>query len=203
VTPERARSEAPRRTVSLILGSSLAAVWFAFVFFAALPAGLIFALGIDPVPPPGANRWLGGALLIACHALLVHQIRVFIVDGGGTHAPLDPPRRLVQHGLYGRIRNPMYWTYVGIVLGEALLYRSLALAAYAVAFWALAHGYVVTVEERSLRRRFGVEYADYAARVRRWLPQLRPGDDGSSPRRTLPVDVRASASTTRNSRGTL
>jgi protein-S-isoprenylcysteine O-methyltransferase Ste14 len=199
----RTESASSRRTVALVLRSSLAAAWFAFVFFVAFPAGVIFVFGIDWVPPAGANRWLGAAVLIACHLLLVHQVRVFIVDGAGTHAPVDPPRRLVKHGVYARVRNPMYWSYVGIVLGEALLYRSLALAGYALAFWALAHCYVVAVEERSLQRRFGAEYTAYAARVRRWLPQMGVGDDSSSPRRSLPVEVRASASTTRNSRGTL
>jgi protein-S-isoprenylcysteine O-methyltransferase Ste14 len=199
----RSETASPRRAIPLILRSLLAAAWFAFVFFVAFPAGVIAVFGIDWVPPAGANRWLGGAVLVACHALLVTQVRVFIVDGAGTHAPLDPPRRLVKHGVYARIRNPMYWIYVGIILGEALLYRSLALAGYALAFWALAHAYVVAVEERSLKRRFGAEYEAYAARVGRWLPQMGVGDDSSSPRRSLPVEVRASASTTRNSRGTL
>jgi protein-S-isoprenylcysteine O-methyltransferase Ste14 len=92
--------------------------------------------------------------------------------GRGTQAPLDPPQELVLGGPYRWIRNPMYLLYAGIVLGEAILYRSPALLAYAGAFWLLMHVYVVGVEEKALERRFGAAYTSYCRHAGRWLPRL-------------------------------
>jgi len=96
-----------------------------------------------------------------------------MVDGGGTHAPFHPPCRLLHDRAYERVRNPMYLNYVTITLAEALAYRSPALLLYALIFWGLLHFYVVAIEEPSLHRRFGNEYATYAASVPRWMPHLR------------------------------
>jgi protein-S-isoprenylcysteine O-methyltransferase Ste14 len=60
-----------------------------------------------------------------------------------------------------------------IVLGEALLARSHALAVY-WAFWFLcANLFVLGYEEPWLRRRFGDPYEEYSRRVGRWVPRLR------------------------------
>jgi len=66
----------------------------------------------------------------------------------------------------------MYLLYTGILLGEAILYRSPALLAYAGAFWLMTHIYVVGVEEKALKRKFGAAYADYCRRAERWLPRI-------------------------------
>ena len=160
-----------RSSAALTLGSVLAALWFSAMFFVMFPAGVLWWSGASLWPPPGANRWVGGAILIGAHLLLVGPIRAFIVEGRGTQMPLAPPGSLVVSGLFTRVRNPIYSIYLGIVVGEAVLYRSLALAAYAGVFFAIEHAYVVGFEERELRRRFGADYEAYCRRVGRWLPR--------------------------------
>jgi protein-S-isoprenylcysteine O-methyltransferase Ste14 len=155
----------------LAAGSLIALLWFSLMFFLLFPALVLWGSGASFWPPPGANRWIGGAILVAAHALLLGPVRAFIVEGRGTQAPIAPPGLLVRSGLYTRVRNPMYLNYVVIVLGEAVLYRSLPLAAYACVFFAIEHAYVVGFEEKELRRRFGAEYDAYCARVGRWLPR--------------------------------
>jgi len=86
--------------------------------------------------------------------------------------PLQPPLQIVSQGLYARVRNPMYATYVAIAWGEAILYRCWILLAYAVGFALLVHGYVVLVEEPKLRARFGAAYERYCEASGRWLPRL-------------------------------
>lgn len=83
--------------------------------------------------------------------------------------PHKPAARVVDRGLYAYTRNPMY-------LGLSLLYAGLSLVL--ATWWTLAllpvvlltlTTQVIAREERYLRRAFPVEYADYCARVRRWL----------------------------------
>ena len=66
---------------------------------------------------------LGVALLAAC-------IFEFTRSGRGTLSPVDPPRHLVVRGLYRYLRNPMYVSVTMIILGEALVAHSVALAIY-------------------------------------------------------------------------
>lgn len=62
----------------------------------------------------------------------------FALRGGGTPAPIDPPKRLVAEGPYRIVRNPMYWSVATIMVGEALAFRSLTLAEISGAFFACA-----------------------------------------------------------------
>jgi protein-S-isoprenylcysteine O-methyltransferase Ste14 len=111
-----------------------------------------------------------GAVPIACGALIYIRCAYdFIFAGRGTPAPYDPPRFLVERGLYRYTRNPMYVGVVGAVAGEALVFHSAGLAVYAVLLLPGFHLRVVFYEERVLRRAFGAPYEEYCRRVPRWL----------------------------------
>ncbi len=97
----------------------------------------------------------------------------FALRGKGTPAPIDPPKTLVVEGPYRVVRNPMYWAVACVMMGEALAFRSLALAELAIAFFAGTILFVLLYEEPTLRRKFGAEYEAYCRRVPRWLPRFR------------------------------
>ena len=73
---------------------------------------------------------LFGLLLMASGAALyfVTAFWGFALRGGGTPAPIDPPKKLVVEGPYRVVRNPMYWAVASVVMGEALAFRSVTLA---------------------------------------------------------------------------
>ena len=98
----------------------------------------------------------------------------FMTVGGGTPAPIDPPRRLVVRGLYGFVRNPMYLGVGAAFLGEVAFTTALWLAAYAAVVFVIWHPFVVYYEEPRLTQLFGDEYRPYCARVPRWLPRITP-----------------------------
>lgn len=119
---------------------------------------------------------LFGLLLIMVGAVLLGACIVqFATRGRGTLSPVDPPKELVVLGLYRYVRNPMYVSVSTIVLGEALLARSLALLFYWAIFFTAANLFVLLYEEPALRRHFGESYERYTRQVGRWLPLLRAG----------------------------
>ena len=86
-----------------------------------------------------------------------------------TIVPHHPVATLVTTGVYGVSRNPMY-TGLGIAYGGAALLANSWWPLLALPFALLAvRRIVVDPEERYLADRFGHTYADYRARVRRWL----------------------------------
>jgi protein-S-isoprenylcysteine O-methyltransferase Ste14 len=93
----------------------------------------------------------------------------FVRRGLGTAAPYAPTHRLIAHGLYRWTRNPIYVSAVIAIAGEAILFRSGAVLAYAAAIWGGLTIFVRGVEEPSLRQRFGSEYDRYCRQVPRWI----------------------------------
>jgi protein-S-isoprenylcysteine O-methyltransferase Ste14 len=149
-----------------------AALFIGF-FLVFVPAGLLARAGID-APRDGALLAVGAALAAAGGALAVWCVVTFALAGKGTPAPFDPPRRLVARGPYRFLRNPMYLGADAALLGAALVYRSLALAAYAAGFLLVVHLFVLWYEEPTLRAAFGEDYDAYCRDVHRWFPRWRP-----------------------------
>lgn len=156
-------------------------VWVRAVLFIALVPGTVvgwlpwYVAGrrrLDTIPMSGTRV---GALVIALAGwmVLLWCARDFAHQGGGTPAPYDPPRRLVTAGLYRFVRNPMYVAVVSSILAQAVWYGSRAVVWYGLGMGLLFHLRVVLVEEPTLARAFGDEFAAYRARVPRWLPRVR------------------------------
>jgi len=88
-----------------------------------------------------------------------------------TINPMKPQRTssLVASGIYRHTRNPMYvGTLFFLVAWAVYLAQPLALLG-PVAFVLYIGRFQIAPEERILSVRFGDEFADYKARVRRWL----------------------------------
>jgi protein-S-isoprenylcysteine O-methyltransferase Ste14 len=128
--------------------------------------------GCTGAPPLGALRYAGLLPLAVGVCIELWCAWDFATKGRGTPAPFDPPKELVVRGLYRRVRNPMYVGVLCILLGEALLFASLTLAAYAVLVFILFNLFVLLYEEPTLRRKFGADYERYSASVPRWLPHM-------------------------------
>ena len=159
------------RTVSAIAGSA--------AFFVAAP-GVVAGL----VPWLLTDRWglpwsslpgfvpVGGLLVVAAIAALLHAFACFALEGLGTPAPVAPTERLVIGGIYRHVRNPMYVAVLSIIFGQALLFSSWTLAAYAVIGAIAMVSFVRVYEEPTLARRYGAQYETYRQNVPGWLPRL-------------------------------
>jgi protein-S-isoprenylcysteine O-methyltransferase Ste14 len=121
-----------------------------------------------------ATRAAGAVLIAIGLAGLIDSFARFAMQGLGTPAPVAPPKKLVATGLYRYVRNPMYVTALGVVLGQALLFGDARLFAYGALFWFATHIFAVLYEELRLERTFGAEYRNYRANVPRWIPRLTP-----------------------------
>jgi protein-S-isoprenylcysteine O-methyltransferase Ste14 len=114
----------------------------------------------------------GAAPVIALGIVLyVWCVANFATVGDGTPGLWDAPRRVVATGPYRWVRNPIYISALLIVLGEAWLFLSPRLLAYAGAMALFFHLFVTGYEEPALRRRFGAPYLDYRRAVPRWIPR--------------------------------
>jgi protein-S-isoprenylcysteine O-methyltransferase Ste14 len=90
---------------------------------------------------------------------------------GGSLTPFPKPRdrsRLVQHGVYGVVRHPLYCSVLLASLGWALVRASLPALSLAVVLGVFLNA-KADHEEAWLRQRYP-GYGAYAERVRKLLP---------------------------------
>ncbi|GGC68862.1 hypothetical protein IEU95_02385 [Hoyosella rhizosphaerae] len=93
---------------------------------------------------------------------------------GGTPFPWDPPQRLVTHGPYAYVANPMQLSTVLILLLMAAILREPILIAVAIGVIAFSWSIARIDEHADLRKRFGTVWDEYRNTVRDWLPRWRP-----------------------------
>lgn len=110
----------------------------------------------------GAIAFLIGAWLIATAAVNFSRI-------GEDPNPMVTTNALTFDGPYRFSRNPMYLGMALILGGFALLGNALwPLLALIPVIW-IIRTEVIAKEERYLEAKFGSEYRDFKARVRRWI----------------------------------
>ncbi|MPZ19429.1 MAG: hypothetical protein GEV06_16155 [Luteitalea sp.] len=123
------------RAVTYMAGFVLAFTWLA-LSAPDLDAPSDTMLPASVMPVGAALMLTGGLLALACAAC-------FVVRGGGTPAPFDPPRALVIVGPYRYVRNPMYVGGLLTWLGLGLLWRSWSVLAVTAVLAIIVHLFVV------------------------------------------------------------
>jgi protein-S-isoprenylcysteine O-methyltransferase Ste14 len=123
-------------------------------------------LGLGPFRYLGlAGIALGVLLYLAC-------ARQFAVAGRGTPAPYDPPKRLVVHGPYRIVRNPMYTAVLAAGFGTGIWFESPGVLSFFAIMMLVFAAVVLVYEEPSLRAKFSDEYDRYCTEVPRFLPRF-------------------------------
>ena len=131
-----------------------------------------FAIGVSFLE---MLRRIAGMILLGIGVFLfASSLRRFATEGKGTLAPWDPPRRLVLHGPYRYVRNPMISGVIFVLFGEALVLLSKPHLEWALIFLVANFIYIPILEEPQLKRRFGGDYVEYCRNVPRLIPRLRP-----------------------------
>lgn len=133
----------------------------------------------DLLPYRPAFQVIGAALVLASIVVLGLAVTRFVIEGVGTPAPMAPPTRLVRHGIYARVRNPMYIANAGALTGQFLILGRPVLLVYLAVLLTVSVIVVRKFEEPALRRQFGAQYDQYRASVPSWQPRLRASTRGS------------------------
>ena len=141
-----------------------------FVLSALIAAGF-FARWLWPWPfLPGGWLRIAAGLIVMAGGLAVALAAERAFKAARTHVrPDKPTTAIVSTGVFGYSRNPMY-------LGMAFLLGGLGIAANALWFWlavpilmAALLKQAIWPEEAYLEHKFGQDYLNYKAKVRRWI----------------------------------
>ncbi len=117
---------------------------------------------------------VGTTLIIFGEFIRLNGVRY---AGGATRTRKVGAPALCTDGPYAYVRNPLYLgnivIYVGIVLfaGGEKVYPLLGLT---TAFFVFQYGLIISLEEETLRGKFGEPYSLYVKSVPRLLPRFSP-----------------------------
>ncbi|MCC6889686.1 MAG: isoprenylcysteine carboxylmethyltransferase family protein [Hyphomicrobiales bacterium] len=126
----------------------------------------LIALIAPPPRPPWAHDLTETLAVICLVICLVGRGWCSIYIAGRKDA------ELVTSGPYSMTRNPLYvFSFIGVV-GIGLITEVMSVLAAAVAVFVTYYGVVVRREEKYLAALHGAAYADYRARVPRWIPDV-------------------------------
>jgi len=88
---------------------------------------------------------------------------------GTTVKPYQESSNLVTNGVFQISRNPMYLGMVLILIGIAVLLRTLSPLLVVCPFAILIDQIYIRAEEQMLMEKFGTKWQAYKAKTRRWL----------------------------------
>jgi len=139
------------------------------VVLASLLSGAVLTVAWSlPFFPLELCRPVGGLLVAMAAALFSSSIRQF--RAARTPVPGNKPTTaIVRRGPYRVSRNPIYLAFFALHVGLAIWVNSLWLVVTLIVTVAVIAAVVIPREERYLTGRFGAEYLEYKASVRRWL----------------------------------
>ena len=159
-----AKSRRGRLEIALLtlawLGFFIPLLWIAtpWLAFADYP--------LRPVP------FAAGLLCLAAGLWLFHRSHADLGTNWSVTLEVREAHQLVTHGIYRRIRHPMYMALFLYSIGQAL----------ALPNWVAGPSYLLTFgllfalrlgpEERMMRDEFGADYDAYAARTSRLVPGI-------------------------------
>jgi protein-S-isoprenylcysteine O-methyltransferase Ste14 len=152
-----------------IVATSLGALFAGALLLGALHAGLgPEAVGVWPVP-----SWLmsAGAVAAAMGTAVMSLAQVQMRDSWRIGIDRRSETALVTHGLYGRIRNPIF-SGLFLALAGAVVLAPSAWSIMGALLIVQTIVIQVRAEERHLLARHGEAYARYASGVGRFVPGL-------------------------------
>jgi protein-S-isoprenylcysteine O-methyltransferase Ste14 len=144
-----------------------------FPFPPLLPlAGLLGGLLADWFLPGIPGRWitsLAGLALAGLGVWVSAKAIAAMTKAGASPLPNSPELYLATEGVFAVSRNPIYLSFLIILAGVGLTFRSAGVLIAVPVVAILLYLLVIRSEEDYLAERFGAEYEAYRARVRRWI----------------------------------
>jgi protein-S-isoprenylcysteine O-methyltransferase Ste14 len=135
---------------------------------------LPLALGTHPralLGDPRVDLALGALVVFAGQGLRALVIGLAYIQRGGKNKQIYA-KSLVQGGIFAHSRNPLYVGNLLIIAGLVLMHAGPWMLLAALPFFLFVYIAIVAAEECFLSGEFGAEYAEYCARVPRFLPRL-------------------------------
>lgn len=144
--------------------------WSAVIFILGAPGGVAihFVSPVHLLPAGWVGLAVGVPIIVVGVLLWTWTLRTQLQARTATYVG-DPTTTLITYGPFRFSRNPMYLSYGILLVGIALAVNTAWVLAVVPVLLLVGTVDLMLTEERYLQQKFGEEYSQYRARVRRWL----------------------------------
>ncbi|HLP57504.1 MAG TPA: methyltransferase [Candidatus Deferrimicrobium sp.] len=101
----------------------------------------------------------------------------FIIAGmffrGWAAGYINKDKELATHGPYALTRNPLYFGNFILGIGIAIAGNNISSYAIFIVFYALFFPFLMTIEHKRLKKKFGKKYEDWAKGSNSFFPKLK------------------------------
>jgi len=113
-----------------------------------------------------------GLVILICGSVFFAYVLLYLRSGffGETEPKLDS---LITKGPYRFCRHPQYLSFITMIFGFDLMFRSLVGILFTLTLSIPSVVYRARVEDKLLRSRFGKEWENYASRVGFLFPKFK------------------------------
>ena len=151
-------------------------IFFKFRSYTPIPIALAIIYNSQPILP---FNILGILLMVIGEIIRINAVRYV---GGATRTRNVGAPSLCTSGPYSHTRNPLYWGNIIIYAGVAFLGGGQwmwHLVSIIIIFFIVQYYFIISLEEETLKLKFGKEYESYIENVPKLLPKLKPWDSGN------------------------
>ena len=139
------------------------------LFISTLVVGLILSHFIPSFALPKSIAGSLGAVLSITGILIIRAAATNFVKRKTTVNPGGVTTTIVSDGVFKYTRNPMYLSLTFIYIGVSTMMNAWVGLLLLIPLLFIVQKGIIEREERYLERKFGEEYLNYKARVRRWI----------------------------------
>jgi len=122
--------------------------------------------------PLRIGPFVAGVLCLVAGLWLFYRSHADLGTNWSVTLELREQHRLITHGVYARVRHPMYTALLLYSAGQALVLPNWVAGPLYLLGMAMLFAFRIGAEERMMLDQFGDQYAAYMARTRRLVPGL-------------------------------
>jgi len=122
-------------------------------------------------PLPAAAYWIGVVFLLA-YLWLFYRSHADLGTNWSVTLEIKDKHALITHGVYSRIRHPMYTSIYFYAIAQLLLLPNWVAGSASLVAFTLLYVCRIGREERMMAETFGDTYTEYSRKTKRLIPYL-------------------------------
>ncbi|MBU2620843.1 MAG: isoprenylcysteine carboxylmethyltransferase family protein [Proteobacteria bacterium] len=141
------------------------------IFFACLGMGILleYLFPFRFITGAWSLRIIIGCFLFLASGIMAVSAFIVLIKNKTPFNPAKPTEKIVCEGSFRFSRNPLYLALLLLSGGAAIVTGSVWLVLALLILFILLERFAIRPEEKYLTDKFGEDYLNYKASVRRWL----------------------------------
>lgn len=166
--PDHLQDDESQRRISEMSLVEIGEKLFQWRDYIAIPVLILILLAANAT---ARTATVGTLLILIGQAIRIYTVAFLGAEGATRDGQTE---RIIAHGPFALVRNPLYVGNLTIILGVLIYAGAPVLGFLALVFFLFQYHCIAKYEESLLLAKFGDEYQRYLERIPAWIPLKMP-----------------------------